>query len=266
VGKPGASAAFVLALAAGAWLPARPVAACVRLPAEIADPRFAIDPALRASDDLPPSPITDASALVTRRTDSVCSGGQCTVNDCGSFGQLTVDYLRTPPAGEPEEVGYHVQLLSGELPPSMLELIGPIRPLSPRIVFDMAFDDAPALDAEIAIVVVDRAGNESPPSDPIRLLWSGCTLPPAGDRCIDAGSARGCSLAPIGRDAGAHAGLLLGLLVLAARRLRQSTIRLRQAEPHSSPSRRLPSSQSSPVCRMPSPQRGPSTQPASHSS
>jgi hypothetical protein len=173
---------------------------------------------LRATDHDPPVPIAEAGAVVTRRTDSVCSGGSCTVTDCGRYGQLTLDYLRAQPADEAEEVGYRVELLSGELPPSMRTLVGPVRPLSPRIVFDMAFDDAPVLDAEIAVVVIDRAGNESAPSDPIHLLWSGCTLPPAGEQCLDAGEG-GCAIAGTRSARGAPVALLLlGLVALAVRR------------------------------------------------
>jgi MYXO-CTERM domain-containing protein len=100
----------------------------------------------------------------------------------------------------------------------MQGLPGPLRPLTPRISFDVAFADVPEVDATIAVVIVDRAGNESLASDPIELRWSGCTVFGFDDRCLSQDN--GCSAAGTRKPAGGlpYALPSLALVALAARR------------------------------------------------
>ena len=97
------------------------------------------------------------------------------------------------------ELGYRIQLIEGELPQSMLEDASQIRPLTPALVFNVGFDEVTRLDAVIALVAVDRAGNESAPSAPIHLRDSGCVKAAWDDECLSdydaASNGAGCSAA-----------------------------------------------------------------------
>jgi hypothetical protein len=164
-------AAISVTAASAVTVPARPAEACTT--AE--PPVFTIDQSLRASDRTPPEPFTGVGAIVQRRASTQCNDDECTTNSCGdsAWAELTFD----PPSDA--ELGYRVVLLRGQLPGFSFR----VEPVGPSIVLDLDFRATPGLDADIALVAIDRAGNESVPSEPIHLEFSGCTLPPIGETC-----------------------------------------------------------------------------------
>jgi hypothetical protein len=81
-------------------------------------------------------------------------------------------------AGEDgSDLGYRVVWLSGEMPEAMRGQLDVIRPLNAggRLTLDVGFSGITQLDGELALVAVDHAGNESEPSEAVRVQWSGCT-------------------------------------------------------------------------------------------
>jgi hypothetical protein len=221
------------ALAAAALSWGRSVQACTRpLPSE-----FSIDPALARPDLAPPGAPRAVTALASRTSGTFCKGEVCTVNTCGSEAYLQLQFEPAPALGErgaPGDLGYRLRFLDGVVP---AELGGPLQRVfsgvSPlRVSVPEGFDAVVALDASFELIAVDRAGNESPGSEPFRLAFNACTqvLGQGGcaeDRaervtcsagsCVEAASDSGCSLAsrrsPVGVAYAASAGALALLLL-----------------------------------------------------
>lgn len=194
--------AGIIALLAGAMLAPVRARACTKVPPP--DMTFKVDPALQASDREAPAPPTEVSASVYRTTDTVCTrDGVCTSNHCGSGGFVVLHYAEPQPS---EELGVRVVVLEGTLPDAMAQRIGTLQRLTASMAFDVGFDGASRIDAVVALTLVDRAGNESQQSAPIRLAWSGCTASAVGHGCLDEERYRcsedgcsevsGCSVAP----------------------------------------------------------------------
>jgi len=189
--------------------------ACVAIekPREV----FEIDPGLQAVDSESPAPLSEVSAIVYRIANSVCyTHGTCSTMDCGPSGSVILDYNHDPKVSADEELGVRIRVIEGNVPEAMGEMLGSILPLHERIVFTVQFDDVVNIDATVTLTVVDRAGNESPESEPVALTWSGCTASPPGvdqGGCLDEGrfdcSADGscvellaCNVSSPGRSAG----------------------------------------------------------------
>ncbi|HKO94887.1 MAG TPA: hypothetical protein VJU61_27225, partial [Polyangiaceae bacterium] len=83
----------------------------------------------------------------------------------------------------PSQMGYRIELVRGEVPESMRRLIGVELAGPAPLLLRPSFDEVPSLSATLQVVAVDDAGNESAPSEPFTLAWSGCTLTATGDRC-----------------------------------------------------------------------------------
>ena len=213
----------VLPIAAAAWAVPSIAAACSPLP----EPSFAIrhDP----SDTTPPGPARYALSEIHR---GAPSGDSALCSDLGVF---WIDV--TPPEGErSEDIGYRVELASGQLPDGFT-LFPPVRERwDGRLPFTWAdgicLEQEP-LDFVLRITPVDRAGNEGPGelmhvSDPGRAPSEGCpelpdeyeeSAPPGDSGSDDAPepigkpaegggcSASGAGIAPLGL---ALAALLIG--------------------------------------------------------
>ena len=164
----------VLALA---WALATPRAAHACTRTAVSDPIYEVDPTLQASDRESPSTFMEVSAFAYRVSATDCnSRGVCTFTTCGDAGAVEVTFIDPADDQTPrDQLGYRVALLAGTLPPSMLKLVDKARPLTPALTFEVGFDDVSRLDAVIALIAIDRAGNESAASAPIRLRDSGCT-------------------------------------------------------------------------------------------
>lgn len=51
----------------------------------------------------------------------------------------------------------------------------PLDPQTREIAIELSFKEITLLEGELALVAIDHAGNESEPSDPVQITWSGCT-------------------------------------------------------------------------------------------
>lgn len=182
------------------WLSchAAPAGACVRE----AIPAYATDPGLRASDTTAPTPFTDVVARVERRDNVHCSNNVCTESSCPREGYVELSFRAPTDDQARPDIGYRIVWLDGAVPPSVQRTLERVWPLAPpaadgegTLTFSMGFTEVEQLDAEIALVAVDLAGNESAPSEPVQLQFSGCTIPLHGTRCE---GADGCSVRALG--------------------------------------------------------------------
>jgi hypothetical protein len=163
--------------------PVRPAQACTKV-AWTPEP-YAVDPSLRALDSTPPSAFSEVTVLAYRSPATICRGQTCTYDTCGDAAAVELSFV--PPSDDQtpsSELGFRIELISGEIPQSMLDVMQ-ARPLTPALAFEVGFHEIAALDAVIALVAVDRAGNESAPSAPIHLGYSGCVKPAFEDECIE---------------------------------------------------------------------------------
>lgn len=161
-----------------------PAHACVR--GAVSSPTYAIDPALQASDRQAPSPFTEVAAFAFKVEDTVCRGNRCTTTSCGDSGGIEITFA--DPADDQtlrDQLGYRIVVIGGVLPRSMVAGVDTVRPLPSALFFEVGFDEVARLDAVIALIAVDHAGNESAPSAPIELRDSGCTRTFLSAMCIE---------------------------------------------------------------------------------
>jgi hypothetical protein len=191
IGWYGSSIAVCLLLRAG------PAAACTLEPPEA----YATDPDLRASDTTAPTPFTEVVARVERRDNRRCSGNVCTESSCPKQGYVELSFRAPTDDQARREIGYRIVWLEGSVPQGVRATLDRVWPLAPpaadgegTLSFSMGFSEVEQLDAEIALVAVDPAGNESEPSEPIQLRFSGCTIPLGGTQC----EAAQCSVRVLG--------------------------------------------------------------------
>jgi MYXO-CTERM domain-containing protein len=142
-------------------------------------PEFEIDPSLREVDTTPPSGFGALQASTRQISGTHCEGSSCTSNSCGDFGRVELTF-NAPPVDDhtnTAELGYRVVWLRGRMPSSMRNFIDRVQVLrgDSRLNLELGFSGVTELDGEFALVAVDRAGNESAPSEPIKVQWSGCT-------------------------------------------------------------------------------------------
>lgn len=118
---------------------------------------------------------------------------------------LTVDITSgTDDRTQQGELGYVLEVASGSLPPGFTLSSDPARPyFDARPLLYFGKTKATSVDLELRLITVDRAGNRSGPSVPIRV-----------ERQIE--PALGCSAAPGTRHTAGHAGILCVSLGLAA--------------------------------------------------
>jgi hypothetical protein len=164
------SCAFALASTA---LDASSAHACVRGQVE----PFQIDRSLAAVDTAAPEQFRQVSAYTYRVEADRCNGNECTSSSCGDEGYLLLRFA-PPPEAVGGGLGYRVVWLRGAAPPSLLRQLERVLPLDPQahaISVDLSFKEMPLLEGELALVAIDRAGNESAPSEPVQVKWSGCT-------------------------------------------------------------------------------------------
>jgi hypothetical protein len=178
-----------------------PASACTIAEAAV----FAVDPALRSEDRAAPEPFTDLKARVTRSPESTCDGDTCIASSCGEFGIVLVTFALPPDVQSGREtIGYRMIWQQGKAPVGVSSNLDKTWPLDAsdeagrgQISFTIGYDDVADLDAEIALVAVDRAGNESSPSEPVHLSFSGCTIDLFSGTCEQPAS---CNVTDPGRD------------------------------------------------------------------
>lgn len=170
--------ATLLAVLALGWCwSLQPVAAC-----SIGEPvPFTIDPALAEVDSTPPSPFRDVQAVLRQVSGTRCDGNICTSSSCGDAGAVELTF--TPPTDDHGDVGYRV-IWHGSGGANWPDGIVPLEHAN-TIVLPTGFDEVTQLDGELSLVAVDRAGNESAPSAPVQVSWSGCmSYFDAPERCV----------------------------------------------------------------------------------
>lgn len=191
---------------------------------------FQVDPARAREDSEGPAPFRDVTALTHRIEAERCKAGVCTASSCGDAGVLELRF-QAPPEATVGELGYRVVWLSGELPQAMrarLDLVLPLDAAANGISLELGWSGVTELDGELALVAVDRAGNESAPSDPVPVSWSGCTDYYDEPFCLESGALsqvrdnRGCSLVSGVRGGrGLPLAAAVGAGLIAAMRLRR---------------------------------------------
>lgn len=213
------------------WLSASAALACSRA---VEEP-FRIDPALAEQSAEGPSRFRELNAFSYRVSDTRCSGNTCSTNNCGDSGLLLVRFEPPEEASE-GELGYRAIWIGRPLPPALrqrLDRIMPLDPVSHAVVFELGFDEIVALQGEISLVAVDRAGRESPASEPVPVSFSGCTeyfdqpYCVAGGPMPEADEPRCSVLSGVGqrRSSPLTAALALGLCTLLASRLARGKAR-----------------------------------------
>lgn len=192
---------LMAAVLGGQALIVSPASACTSTEAAV----FAVDPALRSEDSVAPEPFTDLSARVSRSPETSCHGDTCMANSCGGFGLVLVAFALPPDVqAASDTIGYRLVWQGGDRPAGASSVLGKTWPLDVsdepgrgQISFTLAYDEVADLDAEITLVAVDRAGNESAPSEPVHLSFSGCTIDLFTGMCEQPGS---CNVTEPGRD------------------------------------------------------------------
>jgi hypothetical protein len=167
---------------------------------------FQIDPSLRDHDGTPPTPFSDIVPFAHRISATHCHADRtCTESSCGDDGVLELSFVRPIDVeSAPEELGYRVIWLSGAMPAGLASVIDDVQPLAPGTSLSIAlgFAGVTSLNGELALVAVDRAGNESAPSEPVHVEYTGCTSYFDDPTCIGAPSpTASCAVSPPSRPA-----------------------------------------------------------------
>jgi hypothetical protein len=145
-----------------------------------------LDTALHGGDASAPNTPVVVAVDTFRRNGMTCTRASCVANSCGDTGTVRIDLAPSADdATPPEELGYRLLVVRGEVPESMRSSIGVTLAASQRLFLRPSFEELPALDLELAAVAVDAAGNESAPTAPFAVRFDGCTLAAVGDRCED---------------------------------------------------------------------------------
>jgi len=197
---------LLASLAMGVLCPVGRVAAC-----SMASVTYAIDPGLRGDDSEAPAPFSNPSAFTRRISATYCDGTKCTQSSCGDRGQLELQFDAREDAAGSDAVGFRIVWLSGELSDEARRALDGARQLFEpgRVTIDLGWSDVTQLSGEIALVAVDHAGNESAPSDAVRVEWSGCTSSwddptcrPATTNQVVGGAANGCAISTLAPTSG----------------------------------------------------------------
>lgn len=157
-------------------------AGCLYAPTEY----HRVDVELGSTDTSAPEAPVLVEVQTFRRNGMTCTLASCVANSCGNTGTVRIALAPAADDGTPaDELGYRLVLVSGLLPESMQELIGVDLAGDRPVFLRPTFEEVPSLDAMLAAVAIDAAGNESAPSEPFAVRFGGCTLAAVGDQCED---------------------------------------------------------------------------------
>lgn len=136
---------------------------------------FEIDTSLQAQDSEPPAPFSELTAFTRRVANTRCTNNVCTSVSCNDTGTLELHF--ESPRDEDAGLGYKVIWLRGDMPEELRGALGVATalPNDRTIALSLSWEGVARLDGELALVAVDRAGNESVASAPVHVEWSGCT-------------------------------------------------------------------------------------------
>ncbi len=198
---------FFLASLLGALLHPTSVRAC-----SFAGPTaHTIDPALQASDHVPPVwPSPPRAQVVQRGRGPQQNGCGGSASSCDDFGIITITTLATDDTTAPGRVGYRLSLAGGALPAGLSlppDAVEPNADGSLALVWgDGATDTQDSFSFTLDIVAIDAAGNESAPQ--VLVIEDGAR----GGACALAGRPRAWGWVDLG------ALLVLGLMATLRRR------------------------------------------------
>lgn len=125
-----------------------------------------VDPALQASDQVPPALPAPLPARIKRGELAQQTGCGAQVSSCDDLGIIYITAQATDDMTPPEKIGYRLTLESGMLPPGLTlpaDAIEPGEPSDQLLLYWSDGADQPPFAFTIRIVAVDLAGNESPP-------------------------------------------------------------------------------------------------------
>ena len=125
-----------------------------------------VDPALQASDQVPPTLPLPLPARIKRGQPPQQSGCGSQASSCDDLGIIYITAQATDDMTPPEKIGYRLSLESGMLPPGLTLPPDAIEPGEPSDQLLLYWSDGagqPPFAFTIRIVAVDLAGNESPP-------------------------------------------------------------------------------------------------------
>jgi MYXO-CTERM domain-containing protein len=125
-----------------------------------------VDPALQASDQVPPTLPAPLPARIKRGEPPQQSGCGAQVSSCDDLGIIYITAQATDDMTPPEKVGYRLSLESGALPPGLTlppDAIEPGEPSDQLLLYWSDGADQPPFAFTVRIVAVDLAGNESTP-------------------------------------------------------------------------------------------------------
>lgn len=165
--------------------------ACSSVPPE----PFVVDEAEALLDTLPPAvPVVRSAAFVRARPPVLADDYEisCMIvtTSCDDFAWFEVDLESADDRTDPDDLGYRLVWLSGfPLPDHPL-------PNADGLVtlwFDDSPYDGPALEVRFQVVAVDRAGNESEPSEEVSVSSPATSFeaPPCGPSHATCGGAAG---------------------------------------------------------------------------
>src|SRR5688572_9476590 len=161
---------------------AEPAPTCIFMPAL---PHH-VDAALQRDDASAPARPVLVAVDALRRNGMTCTRQSCVSNSCVDTGTVSIDLAPSAhDATPPEQIGYRLSLVRGELPESLSAALGVTLAGGRPIYLRPSFEELPSIDIELVAVAVDAAGNESEPTEPFSVSFDGCTLAAVGDRCED---------------------------------------------------------------------------------
>jgi MYXO-CTERM domain-containing protein len=144
-----------------------------------------IDPTLKATDTTPPTLTVAALTGVKRGQGRQSDGCSSTASSCDDLGWINVAVQGTDDMTMSQELGFRVALVAGTPPAGLTIPEGATTGFVSLLWIDGNTDDQEAFDFTLAIVAVDRAGNESAPKT-VHIVseGSGCSVaspaPPRG--------------------------------------------------------------------------------------
>ena len=125
-----------------------------------------VDPAMQASDQVPPALPVPLPARIKRGELAQQTGCGAQVSSCDDLGIIYITAQATDDMTPPEKIGYRLSLESGMLPSGLTlppDAIEPGEPSDQLLLYWSDGADQPPFAFTIRLVAIDLAGNESPP-------------------------------------------------------------------------------------------------------
>ena len=145
-----------------------------------------VDPAMRATDQTPPTLSALPAATIARGHAPRQDGCAASAMSCDDVGTISFPAAATDDMTPRERIGYRLSLSGGTLPAGLTLPTDAIEPGAQLEIFiswdDGATDNQEPIDFALSIVAVDAAGNESAPQTLRVSNDPGCSCTAAGPR------------------------------------------------------------------------------------